>query len=246
MGEKWELTQALEDNEVETEYHVVKTWGSFTDIFGKAKEVKAMTYCDSPQIIREILEVEDELDVQSLEVVVGDRDSDAYRKKLTNHVDEAYRMKELMDGGKLRIYTLDTSRSILHTKLYRIIQHDGTHRLVLGSANLSRQAWGNTKQTNTVVVHQTSGNTELDEIFAEMYDHQKEEYTEEFMSDLISELEDLDTSEEEREKISAWVDGRVGEHDEVTELNKKATEELDCVDVEVHALTDEEGRRTKP
>jgi len=44
MGRKsGKLTQALEDNEVETEYHVVKTWGSFTDIFGKAKEVKAMT-----------------------------------------------------------------------------------------------------------------------------------------------------------------------------------------------------------
>ena len=245
MGEKWKLTEALGSNEVETEYHVVKSWESFTDIFGNAKEVKAMTYCDSPKIIREILDVEDEIDVESLEVVVGDRDSDAYRAKLTNHVDEAYRMKKLMEEDRLHVYTLDTSRSILHTKLYRIVQHDGTHKLVLGSANLSRQAWRNTKQTNTVVVHRTSGNTELDEIFAQMYDHQKKQYTEEFMSDLISELEDVETSEEEREKISAWVDGRVGEHDEVTELNKKATEELDNVDVEVQLLTDEEGEADK-
>ncbi|AXR79909.1 phospholipase D-like domain-containing protein [Natrarchaeobaculum sulfurireducens] len=238
MSDRWSFPATIAEDDVDVEFRILRTWKAFTDIFADAKRVKTVTYCDSPQLVLRILD-HDEVDIDSLEVVVGDRNAEQYRQKLTNHVDEAYRMKELIEDGRLSIYTLDSSRSILHTKLYRIVNHDGSHTLVIGSANLSKQAWGNTKQTNTVAVFHTDGTTDVDEAFAEMYDVQKEDYTAEFMADLIDELEALDTSEEEKERVSAWVDGRVGDHDEVTELNKKATEELDNVEMEVHALTDD-------
>jgi len=239
MSESWNFPTSVDGDDVEMEFRILRSWNSFTDVFEDAKEVQTVTYCDSPQLILRILEKDETIDVDSLEVVVGDRTPEQYREKLTNHVDEAYRMKEHIEDGRLRIYNLDSSRSILHTKLYRIVNHDGSHTLIIGSANLSKQAWENTKQTNTVVLYHTDGTSGVDEAFEAMYETQKEDYSTEFMSGLIEELDDIETEEDERERVSAWVDGRVGDHDEVTELNKKVTEELDDVDVEVHALTDD-------
>jgi hypothetical protein len=239
MTDRWTFQTAFDDDDVETEIRVLRSWGSFTDVFEDAAEIQTITYCDSPQLILRLLETDENIEIDSLEVVVGDRTPEQYRDKLTNHVDEAYRMKELIEDGRLRIYNLDSSRSILHTKLYRITKHDGSHTLILGSANLSKQAWENTKQTNTVVLFHTDGTSSLDEAFKQAYETQKEDYTTEFMSGLIDELEEIETKDDERERISAWVDGRVGDHDEVTELNKKVTQELDDVDVEIHALTDD-------
>ncbi|MDS0300924.1 phospholipase D family protein [Halogeometricum sp. S1BR25-6] len=239
MTDTWKLPATVDGDDVEMEFRVLRSWNSFTGLFEEAKEMQTITYCDSPQLILQILKEDENIDIESLEVVVGDRNTEKYREKLTNHVDEAYQMKELIDDGRLRIYNLNSSRSILHTKLYRTINHDGSHTLIVGSANLSKQAWENTKQTNTVVLYHTDGTSCVDKTFEAMYQTQKDDYTTEFMSGLINELEDLDTEEDERERISAWVDGRVGDYDEVTELNKKATEQLDGVDIELHALTDD-------
>lgn len=237
MSEAWTFPTTIDSDEVEMEFRILRSWNSFTDVFEDAKKVHTVTYCDSPQLILRILKDDHSIDVDSLEIVVGDRTPEQYREKLTNHVDEAYRMKELIESGRLRIFNLDSSRSIIHTKLYRIVNHDGSHMLIIGSANLSKQAWENTKQTNTVVLYHTDGTADVDDAFEAMYETQKEDYTTEFMSGLIDELDDIE-ADEERERVSAWVDGRVGDHDEVTELNKKVTEELEGINVEIHALTD--------
>jgi hypothetical protein len=239
MSETWTFPATVDGDDIEIEFRILRSWNSFTDVFEDAKKIQTVTYCDSPQLILRILEEDEAIDIDSIEIVVGDRTPEQYREKLTNHVDEAYRMKELIEDGRLRIYNLDSSRSILHTKLYRILNHDGSYTLINGSANLSKQAWENTKQTNTVDLYHTDGTTSVDEAFEAMYETQKEDYTTEFMSELIDELHDIEAEEDERDRVSAWVDGRVGDHDEVTELNKKVTEELDGVDVEIHALTDD-------
>lgn len=239
MSETWSFPATVDGDDVEMEFRVLRSWNSFTDVFEDAETIQTVTYCDSPQLILQILEEDENINIDSLEVVVGDRTPEKYREKLTNHVDEAYRMKELIEDGRLRIYNLDSSRSILHTKLYRLVNHDGSHTLIIGSANLSRQAWENTKQTNTVVLYHTDGTSCVDDAFEAMYETQREDYTTEFMSGLIDELDTLETKEDERERVSAWVDGRVGDHDEVTELNKKATEELDGVNLDIKYLTDD-------
>ncbi|MGM0718201.1 MAG: hypothetical protein ACQET5_13755 [Halobacteriota archaeon] len=78
------------------EFRVLRSWNSFTDVFEDAEPNQTVTYCDSPHLILQILEEDENINTDSLEAVGGDSTPKKYREKLTN------RRRSLPDDGTPR------------------------------------------------------------------------------------------------------------------------------------------------
>jgi hypothetical protein len=223
-------------HEVLMELAMHKSWSKFVDYFGEASRVKAVTYSQSPQIMKDLFYHED-ISIDSLEVVIGDREATEYREKLQDS-DLLRRLNKLSNDGDLELFTLDT-RSILHSKVYIIENRDGTYWLVLGSANLSRQAWRGTKQTNTVIAFKTDGETVLDEEFEKIYEaHRK--YCEPWLADLQELLSEVESSEERAEVYDLWVRNGINSSTPLAELKRRIRDEFDAEARTINVIDDAE------
>lgn len=140
--------QDVEDG-IEGEWELVRSWQSFLDFFEDAVHIDAVTYCESPGLIRDLFSESSEIPtvVESVDILIGNRSE--YRTALDD-VDTAHRLSELYREGKLTIRL--KNRREVHSKLYRIVKPDEVV-LLHGSANFSYHAWKN--QSNSFTVWRT-------------------------------------------------------------------------------------------
>jgi hypothetical protein len=94
---------------------------------------------------------------------------------------------------------------------------DGTFRCMTGSANLTKNSWGN--HTNHLAVVETQEGTEVYDAFWRDYTTHRDEYGERFLDDLTEQIEEED--EARTTVIENWVAGRSSRRDEVEEVNMK-------------------------
>lgn len=219
-----------------------KSWDSFLNYFGDVQHVYCVTYSQSPAFIYKMFQNRD-LAVDSLEVIVGDNQHDDYRRSLknTNNAKKiAAQLESLRRDGDLLIHTVDSARVLLHTKLYILENQDGSRTLICGSANLSKQAWQGSKQTNVNMAWRTEGNTPVDEWFERLYAFHKD-YATPFMEDLTEEIDDAETTEEEGKIYDIWLGGDEFSDDPVAELNARLDEAVDDDQVNMYnVVTDAE------
>lgn len=209
--------------ELEMEFAMVKLWRSFVKYFGEARAVRTVTYSQSPQIIHEVFNHE-KLDIDFLEVVIGDYRQSGYRKDLQGDVDLAAQLNYLLQDEQLQLFTLD-KRVTLHSKLYLIENCDDSRTLILGSPNLSKQAWeGN--QTNMLVAFTTNGASIIDTWFEKFYEAHREQ-CEVFMKDLTERLDAAETPEERTEELHLWVDGTMPSNNPTGDLHRRIVDLLD-------------------
>ncbi|PSQ98420.1 MAG: hypothetical protein BRD53_02290 [Bacteroidetes bacterium SW_7_64_58] len=189
----------------------VKSWQSFRDYLEDARKMWVISYCDSPRLL---LELFDEFELEALELISGNVKD--YRDRLTDEdTDLVDRLEHLKREGRLTIYTCPTKT--VHSKVYLLEKADGTYRCMTGSANLTRNSWGN--HTNHLAVFETPAGTEVHEAFRRDYELHREEYGERFLDDLTEQLDEQD--EDRATVIENWVAGRSSSRDEVEEVTMK-------------------------
>ena len=144
----------------------VKSWQSFRDYLEDARKMWVISYCDSPRLL---LELFDEFELEALELISGNVKD--YRDRLTDEdTDLVDRLEHLKREGRLTIYTCPTKT--VHSKVYLLEKADGTYRGMTGSANLTRNSWGN--HTNHLAVFETPAGTEVHEAFRRDYELHRE------------------------------------------------------------------------
>lgn len=209
--------------EVELELEMIRSWGSFIEYFGDAHVIRAVTYSQSPQIVHQLF-ASAELEVEQLEVVVGDYRQSDYRKDLQGDLDLATHLNRLLQSDQLKLFTLD-KRVTLHSKIYLAENQDDTRTLILGSPNLSKQAWSK-NQTNMIVAFRTEGDSIIDEWFERYYRAHREQ-CELFMKDLSERLEDAETEEDQKQELHLWVDGTIPTDNPTGDLHRRIVEKFD-------------------
>ncbi len=198
------------------ELEIVKSWQAFEKQFAGARRLRAITFCDSPELLLDFFE---KRELEQLEVVVGDVKD--YRERLgEKEIDLVDRLERLKEKEKLVIYTCP--QKVVHSKMYWIETEAGQTRLITGSPNLTRTGWSN--QTNHIAVIDADRNEYLADKFKKQYREQKEEYGELFLQDLTEELEEEESEREE--VIRYWLEGRSSARNEFQELNIRATDKL--------------------
>ncbi len=226
---EFQATVEFDDgSSADIEMAAAKSWNSFLKYFGDAQHVYCVTYSQSPAFIYKMFQNND-LAVESLEVIVGDNQHDDYRRSLKNTSNAskvAAQLESLRRNGDLLIRTVDSARVLLHTKLYIIENQDGSRTLLCGSANLSKQAWQGSKQTNVNIAWRTNGDTPVDDWFERLYAFHKE-YSTPFMEDLTEEISDADTPEEEAKIYDIWLGGDEFSDDPIAELNSRLDEAVE-------------------
>lgn len=212
--------------EVEMEVAMIKSWRSFVKYFGDAWEIRAVTYSQSPQIIHDLFHHE-ELDLRRLEVVIGDHRSSEYRKHLQGEAELAAQLNHLLQTDQLQLQTLDRQVT-LHTKIYIVENHNETRTLILGSPNLSREAWvGN--QTNTIAAFTTDGTSVIDQWFERLYEAHYDQ-CKLFMKDLSERLEEAESPEDQTEELHLWIDGTAPTANPTGDLHRRIVDLLDDAD----------------
>lgn len=216
-------TEIPENIRIET----LKSWQTFRKQFTDVTQLKAVTFCDSPGLLLEFFEKHD---LERLEVIVGDLDD--YRERLVGKPDTADRLEQLKTQGDLRIYTCPTWE--VHSKLYLATTTDETVRVVIGSPNLTKNAWGN--QTNCAVLFEVPEGSPAHQRIEEVYEEHRE-YGDLFLDDLTEQLEEAD---DRQETINLYVEGRVSTGDQLGEIHGKLTDELDTVADEANLVVGED------
>jgi len=231
---------------------IFKSWRSFSDVFEGAKRMRVVTYCDSPEFILDLFE--DLENLERLEVVVGDVDD--YRERLIDKPDLADRLEQLRRDDKLVIYLCENKEVHSKLYLIEYPDEDLTDeeagdddqmtlggeattesdptdevsatpaKVVIGSPNLSRNAWSN--QTNVGVVYDTTIESDLYARFEELYQDHRDSYNKggPFLEDLSEQLEQSDDDREE--VIKLYTEGRVGTQDELGEVHGRLADHIDA------------------
>ncbi|AXR76130.1 tyrosyl-DNA phosphodiesterase [Natrarchaeobaculum sulfurireducens] len=232
---------------------IFKSWRSFSDVFDGAKRMRVVTYCDSPEFILDLFEDLD--DLESLEVVVGDvsdyrerlidkpdladrleqlrsegklviylcENKEVHSKLYLIEYDDSVLEGEDEDGDKdqMTLGGKATDESELEDT------GDGTPaKVIVGSPNLSRNAWSN--QTNVGVVYDTKTDSNLYGEFEELYRDHRDSYNSggPFLEDLSEQLE---LSDDDREEvIKLYTEGRVGTQDELGEVHGRLADHIDA------------------
>lgn len=193
---------------------IVKSWRSFSNLFKDAQRIKAITFCDSPEILRDFFESND---IEEMEVVVGDIDD--YRENLTGNQDLADELERLKSEDKLKIYTCPNKQ--VHSKLNIVEKADGEVEIYIGSANLTKTGWSG-RQTNCGVFITTDAESDIYDEVLEKYEEHRDSYGELFLDDLTEEIEATDDPREEI--VELYVEGRVQKTDELQEVHTKLNE----------------------
>jgi len=245
---------------------IFKSWRSFSDVFEGATRMRVVTYCDSPEFILDIFE--DLENLERLEVVVGDVDD--YRERLIDKPDLADRLEKLRRDDKLVIYLCEHKEVHSKLYLIEYAREDQTDgedgdddqmtlggdatestsepksgatpaKVVIGSPNLSRNAWSN--QTNTGVVYETTTESDLYAQFVDLYRDHRDSYNKggPFLEDLSEQIEQSD--DDRKEVIKLYTEGRVGTQDELGEIHGRLADHIDA-EVETVDLALDGG--TKP
>jgi HKD family nuclease len=237
---------------------IFKSWRSFSDVFDGAKRMRVVTYCDSPEFILDLFEDLD--DLESLEVVVGDVsdyrerliDKPDLADRLEQLRSEGKLVIYLCENKEVhsKLYLVEYNDSVLEeadedgdedqmtlggeapVETEPEDTDDGTPaKVIVGSPNLSRNAWSN--QTNMGVVYDTKTDSELYGEFEELYRDHRDSYNSggPFLEDLSEQLE---LSDDDREEvIKLYTEGRVGTQDELGEVHGRLA---DHIDAEVEAV----------
>jgi len=185
----------------EMHWETVKSWQSFTDFFDDAVRIDAVTYCESPELLLNLFEKQEEK-LEQMDVLVGNREeyqSSVNDATVARQLERHYREDNLIVRLK--------NKKVVHSKLYRIVKPDDAVTLIAGSANLSYNSWKN--QTNSVVVFETDVDSQLDQKFQQWLADHRERYADEiFMEDLAEELDQIEDEEEREQRIELWIDNR--------------------------------------
>ncbi|WP_256392857.1 phospholipase D-like domain-containing protein [Natronoarchaeum rubrum] len=206
-------------NPAEMQWQTVKSWNSFTDFFEDAVHIDAVTYCESPELLLDLFDKQSGK-LETMDVLVGNREeyqSSVDDATVARQLERYYREEKLIVRLK--------NRKVVHSKLYRIVKPDDEVTLISGSANLSYNSWKN--QTNSIVVFETSVDSQLDTKFQKWIDDHRENYANEiFMEDLAEELEEIDDEEEKERRIELWIDNRDTQLTEQGEVHSTVGKEL--------------------
>lgn len=224
-----ETTVEFQDTEetAELELATLKRWQNFQTYFtGDVKRIRAVTYSDSPEMLDRVF---DAIDIDEMEVVVGDHTKD-YRESLRGKEQLAARLERLQREDRLEITLPALKNNEVHSKLYLLEHSDGTRTNIVGSPNLSKKAWESTYQKNVIVVFRTAGDQRLDAVFEEWYEEMKD-YGEVFMEDLTERIEEL-SPEDQEDEVHAWISGRTTAQSEEAELEQALTDRLDEANVQ--------------
>ena len=237
---------------------IFKSWRSFSDVFDGAKRMRVVTYCDSPEFILDLFEDLDDLDF--LEVIVGDVsdyrerliDKPDLADRLEQLRSEGKLVIYLCENKEVhsKLYLIEYNDSVLEeadedgdedqmtlggeapVETEPEDTDDGTPaKVIVGSPNLSRNAWSN--QTNMGVVYDTKTDSELYGEFEELYRDHRDSYNSggPFLEDLSEQLE---LSDDDREEvIKLYTEGHVGTQDELGEVHGRLA---DHIDAEVEAV----------
>ncbi|ELY58321.1 hypothetical protein [Natronolimnohabitans innermongolicus] len=232
---------------------IFKSWRSFSDVFDGAKRMRVVTYCDSPEFILDLFEDLD--DLESLEVVVGDVsdyrerliDKPDLADRLEQLRSEGKLVIYLCENKEVhsKLYLIEYDGSVLEgededgDKDQMTLggkatgeseledTDDGTPaKVIVGSPNLSRNAWSN--QTNVGVVYDTMTDSKLYGEFEELYRDHRDSYNSggPFLEDLSEQLE---LSDDDREEvIKLYTEGRVGTQDELGEVHGRLADHIDA------------------
>lgn len=204
----------------EMHWETVKSWQSFTDFFEDAVRIDAVTYCESPELLLDLFEKQEEK-LEQMDVLVGNREeyqSSVNDATVARQLERHYREENLIVRLK--------NQKVVHSKLYRIVKPDDVVTLIAGSANLSYNSWKN--QTNSVVVFDTTVDSQLDQKFQQWLADHRERYANEiFMEDLAEELDQIDDEEEREQRIELWIDNRNTNLSEQGEIHSSVSEELE-------------------
>lgn len=216
------------DESIDFQLATLKTKENFDQYFTEnVEKIRCVTYSDSPNMLLRILEEKGSEDLE-LEVIVGDNTLD-YRKELRGEPELASRLEELRRRGRLKILLPESNQTEIHSKLYIMELSDGSRRTIIGSPNLSKQGWGNSRQKNIVVVFESNGDQVFDSKVDQWY-AEHEEYCEEFLEDLSEKIEE--NPEEREEIIHAWIDGTKSNKSDEAELQMRFTENLQNIPIE--------------
>jgi hypothetical protein len=98
-------------------------------------------------------------------------------------------------------------------------------KIIIGSPNLSRNAWSN--QTNIGVIYDTNTESTLYEQGEELYRDHRDSYNKggPFLEDLSEQLELSD--DDRKEAIKLYTDGRIGTQDELGEIHGRLADHID-------------------
>ena len=204
----------------------VRSWESFTKLFEDAVRIEGITYCDSPELLVELLD-DDAYACDELELLVGDRDD--YRSDIDD-VSFARRLVDLYEAGKLTIYL--KNRKIDHSKLFRLVEPDGTVTLIVGSANLSYNSWRN--QTNSLVTFRAETDSTFDQRFQDwLRDHWDSYGDKVFLDDLVENLESIEDEDDREQYLELWVQKQTDAPSDRGAIHTELVEELATVGKEV-------------
>jgi len=181
----------------------------FDNLFEGFDRLQAISYVVSPDLL---LHFFDKRGLIEVEVVVGENLTEQYRQTLSQKGQQITRaLAELVEQRKLRIFV---PKRTIHSKLY-VLQRDGVHRIIQGSANLTGTARQATSQVNYVwYVDLPPDDPWLQQVLDDYKAHLQNCSL--FMGDLV-ELFRQRPDEDRGELVDAWLKGRVAEDDELGE-----------------------------
>lgn len=218
--DSFDIRSVLRDEDT-AQIEMFRSWETFSKQFKGAERMRVVTYSDSPEFIHELFT--DIEGLAELEVVVGDVDD--YRERLIDKPELTGELEHFRRDGTLVIFTCSHD---VHSKLYLIDEADGSATCILGSPNLSRNAWG--QQANLGLVCQTTIGSDLYQRFEGIYEIHRA-YGEEFLEDLTERIE---RSDEDRERvIRFYTEGNLGTTDELGEAHGQL---IDHIDTEADAV----------
>lgn len=221
----------------EMEWKIVRSWISFKKLFEDAEHIDAVTYCESPSLLKELFEM-DETDLNSINVAIGNKEE--YQSAIDDE-SLAHELVRMYKEDKLTVHL--KKNKVVHAKMYRIVKGDEV-TLVTGSANLSHNSWKN--QANQVAVYHCDKNSEFDEKFRSQIETFREDYCDHvFLEDLVERMRAAEDKEEEDRVVELWIDNRDSRLTEQGEIHQKGSEKIREVADEVFAVTDDEDEADK-
>lgn len=199
------------------ETYFLKSKESFDKIFRHVKEIKCVTYSDSPELILDLFE---KWGLSKLEIITGNATADDYREKIKD-VNVAEKLEKLKREGKLLIYT---SNKIIHSKFYIIKNENKKLPVIIGSPNLTKNAEDGVHQKNYVCIINVEEDGILHNQFLKDYEAHKQ-YCSLFLEDLTEEIER--SADSKQDVIEKWLEGKrsTPEAREIREIQKELADE---------------------
>jgi hypothetical protein len=193
-----EIKSAKQISSIDFSQIVINSRQNFNSLFKDAIEIYGVTYSDSPELLYDFFKKKN---LQRLELVVGDAED--YREKLQGNPILAEELEQLKSSGKLILYV---SNKMIHAKFFFIKTIHNTLKVVVTSANLTKNAQDASYQKNIADVFNNVHLKKYDwlkHIFQKNFDELKS-FASLFMEDL-TEIIQQNPEKEKREIIIEWI-----------------------------------------